>query len=197
VIVVQEGWGLNGQIRDVARRLAREGYAAIVPDLYHGQVAETAEAAHELSRALDEEQALADLAAAAAWLRASPRVGTRPIGVLGFCLGGGIALQFALHSPEPAAVVMFYGAPETDPAKLASLRAPLLGHFGAEDRGIPTSRVDAFREALAKAGRNADLRTYAGAGHAFMHEGLPSYHLDAARQAWARTLAFLQKTLRS
>lgn len=196
IVVVQEWWGLNAQIRDVARRLAREGYVAIVPDLYHGQVAETPEAAHELSRALDQDAALADLAAATSWLRASPRVGRRRVGVLGFCLGGGIALQFGLKSQEPAAVVMFYGAPETDPARLASLRAPLLGHFGAEDRGIPTARVDAFRDALARAGRTAEVRTYAGAGHAFMHDGLPSYHADAARQAWARTLAFLQKTLR-
>ena len=196
VIVIHEWWGLNGQIRSVAKRLAQEGYVAIVPDLYHGRVAGDMEYAHELSRGLDEDRALGDIAAAAAWLRAQPRVHRARIGVVGFCMGGRLSELFALRSPEVSAAVMFYGLPESDPGKLASLTAPLQGHFGREDRGIGLDQVESLRAGLAKAGKRGDIYVYAGAGHAFMHEGRTSYHPDAARQAWARTLQFFQKHLK-
>ncbi len=196
VIVVHEWWGLNGQIREIARRLARQGYAAIVPDLYHGKVADNPEQAHELVRGLEDTRVMSELDAAAAWLRSQPRTARSRIGVMGFCVGGGLTLKYALHSSEPAAAVMFYGPPETDPEKLASLKTALMGHFGAEDQGIAASRVEEFKAALQKAGKPAEIYLYPGAGHAFMHEGRPSYHPDAARQAWARTLAFLQKRLK-
>jgi carboxymethylenebutenolidase len=196
VIVVHEWWGLNGQIRSIARRLAQEGYVAIVPDLYHGQVAGDPEYAHELMRGLDEDKAVSDLGAALAWLRTQARVDRRRIGVVGFCMGGRLSELLALHTPDLAAAVMFYGRPESDPGKLAALKAPLQGHFGGEDRGIGADQVEAFRAALAKAGRSSAIYVYPGAGHAFMHEGRSSYHADAARQAWARTLQFFQKYLK-
>jgi carboxymethylenebutenolidase len=197
VLVAHEWWGLNAQIREVAMRLARQGYVAVVPDLYHGHVAADPMQAHELSRALSGADAARDMDGAAAWARKQPRAGAGPIGVVGFCLGGGVALQYALDRPEVGAVVMFYGSPEDDPARLARLRAPLQGHFGAEDQGIAPARAEQFRAALGHARKTADIYLYPGAGHAFMHDGLPSYRVDAARQAWARTLAFLQKHLKS
>lgn len=154
------------------------------------------EYAHELSRGLDENKALGDLDAAAGWLRAQSRVDWQRIGVVGFCMGGRLSELMALHSPDLAAAVMFYGRPESDAGKLAALKAPLQGHFGGEDRGIGPDQVAALRAALAKAGKTGDIYVYAGAGHAFMHEGRPSYHADAARQAWARTLQFFQKYLK-
>lgn len=196
VIVVHEWWGLNGQIRQVARRLAQEGYVAVVPDLYHGKVAGDPEQAHVLARGVEPEQVVGELQAAAAWLRAEPRVGKSRIGVIGFCMGGGYALHFALNSTEPAAVVMFYGNPVTEGGRLSALRAPLQAHFGRTDEGIPIARVEAFRSALRKAGRSAEIHLYSGAGHAFMNDDRPSYHAGAARQAWARTLAFFQKRLK-
>jgi len=196
VIVVHEWWGLNGQIRSVARRLAQEGYVAIVPDLYRGRVADEAEDAHELSRGLDEKKAVGDLQAAAAWLRSQRSVNRARIGALGFCMGGRLSELFALRDPGLAAVVMFYGQPETDVAQIATLRAPLQAHFGEEDRGIGADQVQALQAALAKAGKVADIHVYSGAGHAFMHEGRPSYHADAAKLAWARTLQFFQKHLK-
>jgi carboxymethylenebutenolidase len=196
VIVIHEWWGLNAQIREVAKRLAQQGYVAIVPDLYHGKVAGDPERAHELMRGLIDEVVMSDLDATIAWLRAEPRVGLRRIGIVGFCMGGRVAELFALHSPQVAAAVMFYGPPEVDPAKLATLRAPLQGHFGGEDQGIPPSRVEELKAGLAKAGKPVDIYVYAGAGHAFMNDSRPSYHADAARQAWARTLSFFQKNLK-
>jgi carboxymethylenebutenolidase len=197
VLVAHEWWGLNAQIRAMAIRLAREGYVAVVPDLYHGRVASDAMQAHELSRGVTDEGAARDLDAAAAWARRQPRVAAGPPGVVGFCLGGGVALRYALRGGNVAAVVMFYGSPETDPARLAKLDAALQGHFGADDQGIGPERVEGFRVALAKSRKSGELYVYPGAGHAFMHEGRPSYRVDAARQAWARTLAFLQKRLKS
>lgn len=196
IVVVQEWWGLNDQIRDVARRLAREGYVAIVPDLYHGKVAVDAEQAHVLMRGLENETALADLGNAIHWLRAEPRVGKKKIGVVGFCMGGGLAQGLALKSAEISAVVMFYGSPVTDPKSLKTLRSPLQGHFGETDDGIPIVKVEALKSGLKQAGKPGEIFLYAGAGHAFMNDTRPSYHPDAARQAWARTLAFFHKNLR-
>ena len=196
VIVVHEWWGLDAHIKDVARRLARQGYVAIVPDLYHGKVAEDPERAHELMRGLEDSRVMAELDAARAWLRAQPRCARTRRGVIGFCVGGGISLRYALRGSDLSAAVMFYGPPETDADKLASLKSPLQGHFGADDEGIGPDRVQAFSAALRKAGKEAEIYQYSGAGHAFMHEGLPSYQADAARVAWARTLAFFQKYLK-
>src|SRR5262249_42199554 len=158
-IVVQEWWGLTAHIRTIADRLAQQGYVAIIPDLYHGQVADDAERAHILARGLEPERALADLDAAAAWLRPQPRVGTAaPIGVIGFCMGGGYALQFGLHTSQKlGAIVMFYGTPVSDPQLLSSLKCPLMAHFGARDDGIPRDHVEAFEAALRKAGKKADV----------------------------------------
>ncbi|HEY2955240.1 MAG TPA: dienelactone hydrolase family protein [Candidatus Eisenbacteria bacterium] len=196
VVVIQEWWGLNGQIREIARRLAKEGYVAIAPDLYHGKVTSDPEMAHTLMRGLDENRALVDLNEAARWLAAQPRTAGRRMGVVGFCMGGRLAELFALGDSSLAAAVMFYGYPETRPDRLAALRAPLQGHFGAEDQGIPPDSVAAFQAALSSAGKFAEIHLYPGAGHAFMHEGRKSYRADAAKQAWARTLAFFQKYLK-
>ena len=111
-------------------------------------------------------------------------------------MGGRFSELLALNRPELSAAVMFYGRPETDPAKLAALQAPLQGHFGGEDRGIGPDQVAALKAGLAKAGKAGEIYVYPGAGHAFMHEGRDSYHADAAKQAWARTLQFLQKYLK-
>ncbi len=197
IVVVFEWWGLNDQIRGVARRLAREGYVAIVPDLYHGQVASDPELAHELSRKLEDEPAYADLDAAIDWLRQQPATAKSRMGVMGFSMGGGLSEGLALRRADLSAAVMFYGTPETNPEAIKRLGAPLLAHFGAADRGIPPSRADDLRKALKDAGKTGEVYVYPGAGHAFMNETRPSYHADAARQAWSRTLAFLQHNLKS
>jgi carboxymethylenebutenolidase len=196
VVIVHEWWGLNGQIKDVARRLSREGYVAIVPDLYHGKVTTDAEQAHVLLRGLDDEIAIDELGSAITWLRGEPRVGKKRIGVVGFCMGGSLAQGLGLRSVELSAVVMFYGPPVTDAKSLTTLHAPLQGHYGEQDDGIPIAKVEAFRSGLKQAGKTAEIYLYAGAGHGFMNDVRPSYHPDAARQGWARMLAFFQKNLR-
>ena len=114
-------------------------------------------------------------------MRAEPRVAKRKIGVVGFCMGGGLAQGLDLRNREVAAAVMFYGSPVTDPKQLANLRGPLQAHFGQLDDGIPAAKVEALRAGLAKAGKEGEVFVYAGAGHGFMDDARPSYHLDAAR----------------
>lgn len=196
VVVVHEAWGMNGHIRAVARRLAQEGYVVIVPDLFRGPVTDDPGSARELALGVDEERALDDLAAAVAWLRGESRVVGARVGVLGLGMGGRLAELYALRDSTLAAAVMFYGGPETDPAKVAALRVPLQAHFGEADPDIGAGQVEALRAALAQSGNTADVYVYPGAGNAFLNASGPSYHRDAARQAWARMLQFLQKLLK-
>lgn len=196
IVVVHEWWGLNAQIREFARRLAQQGYVVIIPDLYRGKVANDAESAHVLARGLDEGAALDQLRAAASWLAAGPRTGKRRRGVLGFCMGGRLALQSALQDEACSGVVMFYGTPESRPDRIAPLKAPLLAHYGADDQGIDLDRVETFERVLKAAGKNAEVFVYPGAGHAFMNEDQAGYRPEAARLAWIRTLDFLQKNLK-
>ncbi|TMQ69700.1 MAG: dienelactone hydrolase family protein, partial [Candidatus Eisenbacteria bacterium] len=176
--------------------LSREGYVVIVPDLYHGKVATDPEQAHVLNRGLEDAVTDADLDRAVAWLRAEPRLAKKRIGAMGFSMGGGLAQRLAMRNGAITALVMFYGPPVTDPRALATLRGPVQGHYGEKDDGIPPAKVQALREGLRQAGKTGEIYSYAGAGHAFMNDQRPSYHPDAARQAWARTLAFLQKNLK-
>jgi carboxymethylenebutenolidase len=196
VLVVHEGWGLDSQIRETARRLAREGYVAIVPDLYHGRVPADDDQARAFASDLQDATALADLEAAVRWLRAQPDLTKSRMGIAGFGMGGRLAERFAMGGHGLAAAVMFYGSPDVDPKTLSALRVPIQGHFGATDDVIPAQTVQDFREGLRASGREAEIHVYAGAGHSFMNDARPSFHPDAARQAWARTLAFLQKHLK-
>ena len=195
VVVAHEWWGLNEEIRGVADRLAAEGYATIVPDLYRGVVAADPEKAHELMRGLQEGRASAILRAAASHLKAQEDLAGRKIGVLGFCMGGRLSLVAALDGKELSGAVMFYGAPVLEKERLAALSAPVLGLFGADDKGIPAADVKAFEVAAKAAGKQVETRLYPGAGHAFFNEARPSYNKEAAQDAWKRTLAFFESAL--
>jgi carboxymethylenebutenolidase len=192
VVIVHDERGLDESMRDVARRLAREGYAAIVPDLAHGQSGSEAQRALALSRGLGQERAVADLAATVALLRADPRVGRKKIGLIGFSMGAGLAQRFATSSSEVAAVVIFHGPAITEPGRWAGLKARLQAHFGQNDR----DKVETLRQGLRRSGKSGEVFVYTGADQAFMNDEHPSFHPDAARQAWARTLAFLQRHVR-
>lgn len=195
-VVAHEWWGLNDQIRGVADRLAGEGYASIVPDLYRGEVAEDPEKAHELMRGLQEGRATDILRAAASYLQRTEEAAGTKAAVIGFCMGGRLALLAAIGGREVAGAVMFYGQPVVEKERLGPLSVPVLGLFGAEDRGISVSDVRAFESAAKAAGKQVETHLYPGAGHAFFNETRPSYNRDAAADAWKRTLAFLDRTLR-
>jgi len=192
LIVIQEWWGLNDNVRAATRRLAGEGYAALAVDLYGGQVATDPDGATKLMQATLQnfDAGVENVKAAYAYLDTQEK--SPKIGVLGWCFGGGWSLQTALALPDKIdATVMYYGRTVTDPAKLAPLQMPILGLFGAEDQSIPPATVKEFEAALAKAGKKATIKIYPGASHAFANPSGKSYNAAAATDAWKLTTEFL------
>lgn len=195
VVVVFEWWGLVDWPKSVADRLASQGYLAIVPDLYRGKTAEDPELAHELMRGLPEERAIADIRAAADFVRRTEGK-ERKGGVIGFCMGGGLALRAALdHGPFQATVVC-YGSPVTSIERLKTLSGPVLGIYGRGDRGIGPDQTQALEDGLGAAGKLGGVHAYENAGHAFMNDQNPSAYVpDAAKDAWREIDSFLAKNL--
>lgn len=195
VIVIQEWWGLNDQIKSVADRLAAQGYVALAPDLYRGKVTDKPEMAMELMRALAESRGTADLQAAYAYLRAHAAVGAKPIGSVGFCMGGRYSLLLALAEPKLAAAVVCYGRPEQDGAKLRAIGAPVLGIYGGQDKGIPAEMVEGFASGMKAAGRSIQIKVFPEAGHGFMNPNNPTHRADDTAAAWTLIDAFFAKHL--
>jgi carboxymethylenebutenolidase len=196
ILVIHEWWGLNDNIRAMARRLAGEGYAALAVDLYGGESAGDPQAARRLMQAAmqDRQAGIRNLAAAADFLRGR---GAERLGTIGWCFGGGWSLQAALQLPEQVdAAVMFYGQPVTDPQELARLDAPLLGLFGGADRGIPVDTVRRMEAELEQLGKPATIHVYPDANHAFANPSGQSYDAAAAEDAWRRTTAFFAAHLK-
>jgi carboxymethylenebutenolidase len=197
LIVIQEWWGLNDWIRQQADRYAKEGYLSLAPDLYRGKSTSDPNIAHELMRGLPQDRAIADLKAAFDYLANRKDVDPKRIGVIGWCMGGGYALDLTLAEPRIAATVINYGHLMADPASIAKIHSPILGNFGANDQGIPPADVRAFDAALKKDGKSSDIKIYEGAGHAFMNPNNKSGYLEsAAHDAQSRIGAFLAKTLK-
>jgi len=197
LVVIHEWWGLNDWVKEQARKFAAQGYVALAVDLYRGKVAYDPALAHELSRGMPQDRALRDMKAAFNYLAARPDVDPTRIGSVGWCMGGGLSLQLALNESRLAACVVNYGALPTSPEDIAKIQAPVLGNFGAEDRGIPPSAVQAFQKAMESAQKSIDVKIYEGAGHAFENPNNKlGYHEKDAQDAWERTVAFLGKTLK-
>ncbi|HKN48249.1 MAG TPA: dienelactone hydrolase family protein [Candidatus Polarisedimenticolia bacterium] len=196
VVVVHEWWGLNTQIKGVADRLAELGFLTVVPDLYGGKVADEPGLAHELMRGLNEDRAVTIIKGAIDYLKHYDRAKDRNVGTLGFCMGGGYSLQAALRGADVKATVMFYGSVQTTRESVLPLRAPLLGIFGAQDRGIPVGEVRKFEAALREAHKKSLIAVYPGVGHAFMNETGPGYDKETADKAWTRATKFLIEALR-
>ncbi|MGH2582404.1 MAG: dienelactone hydrolase family protein [Anaerolineales bacterium] len=194
VVAIQEWWGLVGHIKDVCDRFAAEGFVALAPDLYHGESADEPNEARKLSMALDRDRAIGEIGAAARYLRSIPEVGGKKVGIVGWCMGGGLALSAAAHSDRLDAVVCFYGRP-LETHDTAKLKAPVLGLYGELDSGIPASMVQDFDKELEKLGVPHYIHTYAGAQHAFFNDDRPAYHPEAAKDAWGRTLAWFRQHL--
>jgi carboxymethylenebutenolidase len=199
VVVIQEWWGLDDWVKGQARALAEEGYVALAVDLYRGKVATKQEEAHQLMMGTPPDRALRDLRGAIVYLHSRADVRKDRIGSIGWCMGGRYSLELATKEPGLAAVVAYYGAPPTDSAAIAAIRAPVLGSFGAEDKGPTPEQARAFEAALKKAGKTVEIKIYPGAGHAFANVNNPwgGYRKEAAEDAWARTTAFLARYLKS
>jgi carboxymethylenebutenolidase len=197
IVVIHEWWGLNDWVKDQASKLADQGYAALAIDLYRGKLGTTPEEAHELMRGVPEDRAKRDLEAAFQFLAAQPNVKPNRIGAIGWCMGGGYALDLALEEPRLAADVINYGAMPTDPAAINKINAPMIGFFGALDRGITPDDVKQFGAAMDKLGKKIDVTIYPDAGHAFENpNNKDGYRAADAADAWSKTVVFLASTLK-
>ncbi|MDZ7658994.1 dienelactone hydrolase family protein [Fodinibius sp.] len=195
IIVIHEWWGLNDNIRMMTDKLAGEGYTALAVDLYKGKVAESPDSAGTYARSVDDEEALDNLTQAYAYL--NTKQGVDNIGVIGWCFGGAWSLQTALAHPQKIdATVIYYGRLVTDTAKLKTLEMPVLGIFGEEDGGIPPEKVKEFESALNEAGVVNSIHIYEGAGHAFANPSGTRYVEKAAKDAWQKTVRFLNENLK-
>lgn len=192
VVVIQEWWGLNDQIKGVANQLTKAGYRVLVPDLYRGEVTlEAAEAQHKMA-ALDFADATQqDIRGAAQYLhKASPDVA-----VMGFCMGGVLAVLAAIYLPEIDAAVSWYGVPPESAGDPGEINIPLQGHFGEKDSFFPLEQVDQLETKLKEAKVNYEFYRYLGAEHAFGNETGASYDAAAKEKAWERSLQFLNRHL--
>ena len=197
VVVLQEWWGLVPQIKGVCDRLASEGFVALAPDLYHGEMAEHTERdrAGELMTSLPPDRAARDMSAAIDHLLSLDATTGEAVGVTGFCMGGMLALLIAVREgARVAAAAPFYGAPLGDGAPdWSGLTAAVEGHLAENDDFFPPEAINALGVELREAGRNVVFHVYEGTGHGFANEENPLGTWDeaAAATAWARTLAFL------
>jgi carboxymethylenebutenolidase len=197
MVVLQEWWGLNEQIKGVANRLAAAGYRALVPDLYRGKVGlDAAEAEHLMSNLNFGDAASQDIRGAVQFLKQT----SSKTGVTGFCMGGALTVLAATQVPEADAIVSWYGCPPLDYVDASKIKAPIMGHWALEDAFFPIQQVEGLEEKLKKANVRYEFHRYK-AKHAFANETLkdPSapiaYDAPAAEAAWTRTLAFLKQHL--
>ena len=192
VIVIHEWWGLNDNVRAMADRLAGEGYIVLAVDLFGGSVATTGEQARQQMHRVVENPEAANENMRQAYQFVSMTAGAPRIGSLGWCFGGGWSLNAAMLFPEELdAAVIYYGQVTDDVDKLLPVSSPILGLFGAEDKGIPVDSVRRFEAALQRLRKNHEIHIYPGADHAVANPTGNAYNAQAADDAWQKTLDFL------
>jgi carboxymethylenebutenolidase len=197
LVVIQEWWGVNDWIKEQSARYAADGYVALAVDLYHGKIATDPETAHELMRGLPQDQGVRDLVAGVQYLEGRKDVKRDDVGAVGWCMGGGYALQLAIAAPSLKAVAINYGALATDKSDLAKIHAAILGNFGALDQGIPPEAVQAFAAAMRSMGKPVDTKVYPDAGHAFENpNNKTGYKPQDAADAMARMDRFFANELK-
>jgi carboxymethylenebutenolidase len=200
LVVIQEWWGLNDQVKGVADKLAADGYRALVPDLYRGKVALEANEAEHLMKGLNFGDAAGqDVRGAVQHLKSS---GSARVGVTGFCMGGALTVLSAVNVPEADAAVIWYGYPPLEYVDASKIKAPLMGHWATEDVPFPIAKVDELEKKLRDAKVKFEFHRY-NAKHAFANETADSkklpilkYDPEAAKLAWRRTMDFFGKHLK-
>ncbi len=195
VIVIQEWWGLDEHIRAVTRRFAEAGFAALAPDLYHGSVTTEPDEARKLVMELDMAAAVREIDQAISFMLEHEFVASVKAGIIGYCLGGGLALQTATVSEQVAAAVPYYGA-LLSPDQAAQVKAAVQAHYGTADRFDLNDVAEMIEIIKTQAGFDAEAHIYEGAPHSFFNDTRNSYRAAAAAAAWERTLAWFRSYIR-
>ena len=196
VVVIQEWWGLVDHIKDVCDRFADEGFVALAPDLYHGKSTKSPDEAGKLMMAMRIDEAEKDLGAAVQYLLTSDSTTSKKIGVVGFCMGGALALYTATKNSNIGASVVFYGGHPKVKPDLPNLHAPVLGLYGEKDGSVTPAVVHDLERQIKDLGKQIEVKIYTGAKHAFFNDTRPEvYDADAAADAWKRTIKFFREHL--
>ncbi|MEX0786003.1 MAG: dienelactone hydrolase family protein [Dehalococcoidia bacterium] len=203
VVVIQHAGGVDDFVRTMTDRIAEAGFVGIAPDLYHRDDPNSGDDALQRMSRLRDKNILPDSLAAIDHLKSMSNVRSDAIGITGFCMGGRVAFLIATQSADIKAVVDFYGGNKmaawgegTPPFEMAdSINAPILGLYGADDGNPNPDDVAKLDAELTRLGKQHEFHSYAGAGHAFMSEGRPSYREDAAKDAWPKCVAWFQRYL--
>jgi len=202
LLVIQEWWGLDSGIKEMAERLGKAGFVALAPDLYHGELAghDEMDKAGHLMQSLPPDRAARDMSGAIDFLASHPSVTSKSIGVVGFCMGGLLSFIIAAHRPDRvSAVVPFYGFPqgpsEPDWSKLS---ATISGHMAEKDNHFAPEAARALEAKLRGMGKNVTLKVHPGTGHAFMgpHNALGTLDEKLAAQIWPDVVSFLKDNVR-
>jgi carboxymethylenebutenolidase len=197
IVVIQEWWGLDDEIKAVADRFAQAGYRALVPDLYRGKLAlEANEAEHLMGDLNFGDAAGQDIRGAVQYLKAT---GSEKVAVTGFCMGGALTVLSACNVPELDGTIVWYGNPPLEYVNAGAITKPMLGHWALQDEFFPIAGVDLLEEKLKQAGVNYEFHRY-DTKHAFANPKADTrgvaplkYNAEAEKLAWERTLGFLQK----
>ena len=194
VVVVQEWWGLNDHIRDMTDRFATEGFVALAPDLYYGETAAEPDEARKLAMGLEYPDALRVIQAAINYLIDLEQVAPKKVGLVGFCMGGGLAWHGAAHLQGLSAAAPCYGGgPDMTPEDAARIRVPVLAIYGELDRGVSPEVAQRRAALMDAAGVQHETVIYPEAQHAFMNDQRPAYHPEAAEDAWQRIVALFRQ----
>lgn len=193
VVMVHEWWGLNDNVRDMAKTLASNGYRVLAVDLYTGRVAQNMHDAQNYVSSLDQTQSILNMRAAKQYLIAE---GSTKIAVLGWCFGGGQALKYSLSEKDLSATVVYYGQLSSDPVRLKNITWPVLGIFGDKDNSIPVDTVRTFEAFLNRNKIPNEIYVYPGVGHAFANPTGSNFAPEETKDAWDKTLKFLEKYLK-
>jgi carboxymethylenebutenolidase len=199
VLVIQEWWGLDSGIKEMANRLGQAGFVALAPDLYHGELAahDEMDKASHLMQSLPPDRAGRDMSGAIDYLTGHAAVTSKGIGVVGFCMGGMLSFIIAANRPDKVkAVVPFYGFPQgaTEP-DWSKLTAAISGHMAEHDSYFSPQAARALEGKLRAMGKNVTLTVHPGTGHAFMgpHNALGTFNAEVAARVWPQAVSFLKE----
>lgn len=194
IVIIHEWWGLNDNIKKTAENLASHGYVVLAVDLYGKPAATTADDARQLMSSYDPQRGIDNMNGAVQFLEknyAVPKVAS-----IGWCFGGGQSLNLALHNSDMDATVIYYGSLVTDKEQLFSIKWPVLGIFAGLDQGIPVESVNEFKKALDELGIQNEIRIYPNVDHAFANPSGQRYAPEETKDAWQKTILFLDSNLK-
>ena len=197
IVMIHEWIGLNDYVKEIARQLASEGYVVLAVDLFEGKVAKNTTEARELSTKArnDIPAAVSNMKSAVEFLKNQDNIDDNKIASMGWCFGGGMSLQLALNE-KLAATVIYYGSLETNTSKLSFIEWPVLGIFGEIDTSIPVESVKQFDVALDELGIENEIYIYPNVGHAFANPSGMNYAAEETKDAWKKTVDFLDRNLK-